>query len=153
MIGGILFLSCLSVCLFICLSVVNFNLRYNFWTIRERDFIIGMHTPLMIPSQMSPRSMTLWPCDHVTLKLKIAFSTLLPPGAYCCVSQTPLDFFYIYRNLIIIITFYYCLPCKYICFFFKCWSNIWGKIIKIPIILPKHLENGIILCWPTSFFN
>ena len=37
-IGGILFLSCLS----ICLSVANFNLRYNFWTLRDRDFIIGM---------------------------------------------------------------------------------------------------------------
>ena len=35
MIRGILFLSCLSgfffVCLFVCLSVVNFNLCYNFW--------------------------------------------------------------------------------------------------------------------------
>ena len=34
MIGGILFLSCLfvclSVCLLFCLSVVNFNIRYNF---------------------------------------------------------------------------------------------------------------------------
>ena len=56
MIGGILFLSCLSV----CLSVVNFNLRYNFWTVRDRDFIFGMHTPLMTPFQMTPRSMTLW---------------------------------------------------------------------------------------------
>ena len=43
------------------LSVVNFNLRYNFWTIRDRDFIFGMHTPLMTPFQMTPRSMTLWP--------------------------------------------------------------------------------------------
>ena len=23
----------------VCLSVVNFNLRYNFWTVRGRDFI------------------------------------------------------------------------------------------------------------------
>ena len=73
MIGGILFLSCLSVCLFVCLfvclsvclfvclSVVNFNLRYNFWTVRDRDFIFGIHTPLMMPFQMTPRSMTLWP--------------------------------------------------------------------------------------------
>ena len=65
MIGGILFLSCLSVCLFVCLfvclSVVNFNLRYNFWTIRDRDFIFGMHTPLMTPFQVTPKSMTLWP--------------------------------------------------------------------------------------------
>ena len=29
----------------------------------------------------------------LTLKLKIAFSTLLPPEVYCSVSQTPLDFF------------------------------------------------------------
>ena len=40
MISGILFLSCLSV----CLSVVNFNLHYNIWTVRDRDFIFGMHT-------------------------------------------------------------------------------------------------------------
>ena len=51
---------CLSVCLFVCLSVVNFNIRYNFWTVRGRDFIFGMHTPLMMPFQMTPRSMT---CD------------------------------------------------------------------------------------------
>ena len=52
---------CLSVCLFVCLSVVNFNIRYNFWTVRGRDFIFCMHTSLMIPFQMTPRSMTLWP--------------------------------------------------------------------------------------------
>ena len=53
---------CLFVCLFVCLSVVvNFNLRYNFWTIRDRDFIFGMHTPLMTRFQMTPRSMTFWP--------------------------------------------------------------------------------------------
>ena len=52
---------CLSVCLFVRLSVVNFNLHYNFWTVRDRDFIFGMHTPLMMSFQMTPRSMTLWP--------------------------------------------------------------------------------------------
>ena len=51
---------CLFVCLFVCLSVVNFNLRFNFWTVRDRDFTFGMHTPLMTPFQMTPRSMT---CD------------------------------------------------------------------------------------------
>ena len=40
---------CLSVCLFVCLSVVNFNFRYNFWTVRYRDFIFGMHTSRMSP--------------------------------------------------------------------------------------------------------
>ena len=30
---------CLSVCSSVCLFVVNFNLRYNFWTVRDRDFI------------------------------------------------------------------------------------------------------------------
>ena len=49
------------VCLFVCLSVVNFNLCYNFWTVRDRDFIFGMHTPLIMPFQMTPRSITLWP--------------------------------------------------------------------------------------------
>ena len=42
MIGGILFLTCLFVCLFAILSVVNFNLRYNFWTMRNTDFIFGI---------------------------------------------------------------------------------------------------------------
>ena len=62
---GILLLSCLfvclSVCLFFCLSVVNINIRYYFLTIRRRDFIFGIHTPLMMPFQMAPRLMTLWP--------------------------------------------------------------------------------------------
>ena len=89
MIGGILFLSCLFVCLFVCLSVVNFNLRYNLWTVRDGDLIFGVHTPIMMPFQMTPSSMTL----SLTLMLKIAFWTLLPPGAYCSVSQTHLDFF------------------------------------------------------------
>ena len=62
MIWGILFLPvCLFVCLSlsVCLSVVNFNHRYNFLTLRERDFIFGMHTIQMTPFQMTPRSMTL----------------------------------------------------------------------------------------------
>ena len=59
MVGGILFLFCLFVRLSVCLSVVN--LRYNFWTVRGTDFIFGMHTPLMMPFQMTPRSMTLLP--------------------------------------------------------------------------------------------
>ena len=59
MIGGILFLSCLSVCLFVCLlSTLTFAIT---WTVRGRYFIFGMHTPLMMPFQMTPRSMTLWP--------------------------------------------------------------------------------------------
>ena len=44
----------------VCLSVVNFNIRYNFWTMRDRDFIFDMHTPLMMPFQMKPMTMTLW---------------------------------------------------------------------------------------------
>ena len=52
--GHILFvLSCLSVCLFVCLSVVNINIRYNFGTVRDRDFIFGMHTQLTLPFQMT----------------------------------------------------------------------------------------------------
>ena len=52
--GGIKFLSCLSV-------ATNFNLGHNFWTTRDRHFIFGMHTQLMKPFQMAPRSMKLWP--------------------------------------------------------------------------------------------
>ena len=57
--GHIVFVQ--SVCLSVCFSVVNFNMRYNFWTVKGGDFIFGMHTPLMMPFQMIPRSMTLWP--------------------------------------------------------------------------------------------
>ena len=63
-------------CLSVCPSVVNFNLRYNFWTLRDRD------------DTKVNDLVTL----TLTLKLKIAFSTLLVLGAYCSVSQSPLDF-------------------------------------------------------------
>ena len=33
---------CWSFCPSVCLSVVNFNLCYNFWTVRDRDFIFGI---------------------------------------------------------------------------------------------------------------
>ena len=57
----------LSVCLWLCYSLtllqkINFNLGHNFWIVRERDFIFGMHTQLMEPIQMTPKSMNLWPC-------------------------------------------------------------------------------------------
>ena len=101
MIGGILFLS--------CLTVVNFNLRYNFWTVR-----FGMHTPLVTPFQMTPRSMTLW----LTLKLEKAFWTLLPPGAYRSFHKHTLSF----------IT---CLTCKYI-------RKVQFYRVLLPILLRKN---------------
>ena len=42
----------------VCLFVVTFNLCYNFWMVREWDFIFGMHTPLMMPFQI-PRTFVL----------------------------------------------------------------------------------------------
>ena len=60
MIGGILFLSCLSVRCCLSVSVVNFNLRYNFRTVRDRDFIFGMHTPEWRPFKWHQGQ---WPCD------------------------------------------------------------------------------------------
>ena len=60
---------CLFVCLSVCLSVVNFNICYNFWTVRGRDFIFGMHTPLMMPFQMTPQCSKLWlNWSHMRLK-------------------------------------------------------------------------------------
>ena len=35
----------------VCLCVVIFNICHNFWTVRDRDFIIGMHASLMMPFQ------------------------------------------------------------------------------------------------------
>ena len=84
---------CLPVCLSVCLSVVNFNLRYNFWTVRDRDFIFGMHTSTNNALSNDTKINDLVTLT-LTLKLKIAFSTLLPLGAYCSVSQTHLDFFF-----------------------------------------------------------
>ena len=49
-----------SACLPVCLSVVNCNIRYNFWTVRDRGFIFAMLTQLMIPFRLTPRSMTFW---------------------------------------------------------------------------------------------
>ena len=48
------------VCMFVCLfvSVVNFNILYNFSTVRDIYFIFGMYTLLMMSFQMTP-SMTL----------------------------------------------------------------------------------------------
>ena len=46
-------LSSLSVCLLACLSVVNFNLLYNFWTVRVRYFIFDIYTPPMMSFRMT----------------------------------------------------------------------------------------------------
>ena len=83
--GHIVFvLSVLSV----CLTVVNFNICYNFWTVRGRDFIFGMHTPLMMPFQMTPRSMTLWP--WLWPLLKNGFFGLCCRGGHSqCFTNTP----------------------------------------------------------------
>ena len=56
----------------VCLSVVIFNIHCNFWTVRGRDFIFGMHTQLMMPFQMTPRSMTFWHCLSITLSVPLS---------------------------------------------------------------------------------
>ena len=71
----------------VCLPVVNFNICYNFWTIREKDSVFGIHTPLMKPFTLTSRLMTLWPCLW-PLCLKYLFQTLLRWGL--SVSQTHL---------------------------------------------------------------
>ena len=75
----------------VCLSVVNFNICYNFWTVRGRDFIFGMHTPLIMPFQMTLRSMTFMTLT-LTFALKIAFLDFVAAGGIVSVSQTHLDF-------------------------------------------------------------
>ena len=73
MIRGILFLS--------CLSVVNFNLHYNFWTVKDRDFIFGMHTQYSTNDTLSNNTKVN---ELVTLTLtfvpKIAFYDFVAPG-------------------------------------------------------------------------
>ena len=82
-----------------CLSVVNFNLRYNFWAVRGRNFIFGMHSLLMTPFQMTPMSMIF----TLTLKPKIAFWTLLPPGDTLCFTNTPWFLTPIHRKIYILL--------------------------------------------------
>ena len=59
----------------VCLSVVNFNLCYNFWTVRDIWHAYSTNDALSIDTKLIDLvTLTL------TLKLKIAFWTLLPPG-------------------------------------------------------------------------
>ena len=45
----------------VCLSVCcQLNLHYKFWTVRDTDFIFGMHTPQTALFQMHQGQ---WPCD------------------------------------------------------------------------------------------
>ena len=94
MIRGILFLSCLFVCLFVWHCQLYHSLLL--WSVRNRGFIFGMHTQIMTPFQMTPRSITQWPCDlDFDLRAKNSFFRL------CChrghsVSQTHLDFWYLH---------------------------------------------------------
>ena len=48
------------------------TLTFPIWTVRDRDFLSGMHTPLMVPFQMTQRSRTL----KLTFVFKIAFWTV-----------------------------------------------------------------------------
>ena len=89
MIGGILFLSCLFVSLFVCLYVVNFNIRYSFWIVRGRDFIFSMHTPLIMPFHMTPWSMTLWPWLWPLLKQITFFGLCCRRRHSQCFTNTP----------------------------------------------------------------
>ena len=71
----------------VCFSVVNLNLRYNLWTVGDRDFILGMHTPLMTLSNDNKSN------DLVILTLTFELIYL---SGLCCrrghsFSQTHLD--------------------------------------------------------------
>ena len=77
---------CDSVCLWLSLSVCdsvakNVNLGLSFWTIKERDFIFGMHTQLMKQLKWHHGQ---WPCDfdHDLHTKNSQFWTLLPPGEF-----------------------------------------------------------------------
>ena len=57
-------------CLFV--GVVNFGIRYNFWTIlRDRDLIFCMHTPLMMSFQMSLRQCCRNSSDNQTFFMNV----------------------------------------------------------------------------------
>ena len=76
---------CDAVFLSVWLWQKNFYLGYNFWTVRDRDFIFGMHTQLMKPFQMTTRSVTL----IVAFILKIANCRLCCRRGHSCFTSTP----------------------------------------------------------------
>ena len=73
----ILFLSCLVIGL-----SVNCNLCYNFWTVRNWDFIFCMRIPLIMPLQMTPRpvSVSPWLWRAFSLNSLNLLQTVLPLG-------------------------------------------------------------------------
>ena len=80
----------LFVCLSVCLSVVNFNLHDNFWIVRDRDFIFGIHTSLMTPFQYHQGQ---WLGD-LDLEAENSFLDFVAAeGGGHSVSQTRLDFY------------------------------------------------------------
>ena len=72
MIGGIF-------CFLSCLSVVNFNICYSCWIFRDRDFIFGIHTQLIM--LFKKRHQGQWPCDlDFDLKAKNSVSDFIVAG-------------------------------------------------------------------------
>ena len=69
--GHLLFLSCLFVCVFI----VNFNPPFNFWTVRERDFMCHIwHAYSTNDALSNDTKVNDIVTVTLTLMLKIAFS-------------------------------------------------------------------------------
>ena len=96
MIGGILFLSCLFVCLsvslFVCLSVVNFNIRYNFWTVRVQRLHIW-HAYFTNDTLSNDTKVNDLVTLTLTFALKIAFLDFVAAGGIVRVSQHTLIFY------------------------------------------------------------
>ena len=81
----------------VCDSVAkNFNLDHNFRTVRVRDFIFGMHTQLMKPFQMTPRSRLV----TLTVTFILHFVKIINFGLCChrghsCFTNTPVFFYFV----------------------------------------------------------
>ena len=70
---------CLFVCFSVCLSIVNFNIRYNFWTVG--DFIFGLYTQLINKCSFKWHQGE-WPCDlDFDLNAKNCFSNFVATGS------------------------------------------------------------------------
>ena len=71
---------CLSVCLWLCYSdsvaKKTFNLGHNFWNVRDRDFIFGMHTQLMNWTLSNDTKVNDLVTLTVTFILKILYTAL-----------------------------------------------------------------------------
>ena len=123
----------------VCLSVVNFNIGYNYWTVRDGDFAFGMHQPLMMSYRMTRRSVIL--TDLCANNWFFFWNFFVAAGAYCSclyctwslVRQKPLMHWFRY-------IFQLCLSLKSIA---HMWCGIGIRIVPWSFVFLAHLSQRL----------